>query len=414
VYRTYANEFVSKLKPSNTLIPASLDEVFAKQTKPSQKLASKQREPYQTSKIAKKSWSYFQKVESYDNVNNPRPIANPNTALKEEYSKYTYPIFDYVSKLPFFAFGKTPKEIAARVRAVCNTADEILPTDFSRWDGRHSKFLANFEKKLLNAFYDQRHHDHIKACWSNHYENKGYTKHGVKVEMGWGRPSGSPDTALFNTLDNAFLAYCAYRNNGLTPDQAYESLGVYGGDDGLSTKITPKEFHVVCKDFGVKFTGDIQLTAQPLIFLGRLYVQPRNFLHSVAEPIRCLSKIHMISCNKTKSRGLADKIAGYLVTDPTAPILSDYLKNLLKKHCDNKVGTASSYWAIQAENCPFPLDAPQDVVMSAVIANLKITSSEALSLLQALSEGGIPPLPARPVEVKVKAVVGDRLVTKTD
>jgi hypothetical protein len=88
------------------------------------------------------------KAEAYDGPNDPRPITVPNGVDKYEYSAFMYSFSDHLKNMHWYAFGKTPFDIAERVTYLCGNAKWIVASDASRWDGRLSALLRIFEERL--------------------------------------------------------------------------------------------------------------------------------------------------------------------------------------------------------------------------------------------------------------------------
>jgi hypothetical protein len=409
VYRQFANEFLRKIVPNTPLAPAEMEEIQQRQNRPSQRVRAKERAAYQTTKVDKFKWSLFMKAETYDSLNAPRPISNPPQAHKEEYSRFTYPLSDYFSKQPWYAFGKAPKEIADRVHVIgakaLKNGKKLSATDYSKFDGTQSQFTAEFEKKVLIASYEKCWSSAIGRLKANHYNTKGVTAHRVKVDMSWGRPSGSPDTALFNTITNALVAYCTYRKMGRKPHEAMEELGVYGGDDGLNQGLDLTIFKEVCDDLGLKFTGDEQSPSDPIVFLGRVYVCPAATDASIVDVPRALGKLHLGPKGKDKTQVLADKIAGLLTVDPNVPFFSDLLRTIATREKITASDAPTGYWAaVVKEWGPFPQDYDKEQLTQVVANSLGLTLLELNKLWAEVRVGKVPKLPSSPLEVKVSAI----------
>lgn len=411
-YTLHAMEFFKLIFGAKTILsPLTLPEVRDEQTRPSQKAAAARRDGFDTPNFKLGGWSYFQKIEAYADYPVPRPIVDPPTDIKEEYSKYTYPIFRYLSKnCSWFAFGKQPALLARTVHECVRDSATITPTDFSRWDGHHSEFLARLELDVLKNLYPDKDHPYLQRCWDAHYLQRASTSSGVKVDIGWARLTGSPDTALFNTYDNAFVAYCAYRESGCSPGIAYRSLGVYGGDDGINPDMDIKTFMVVCEDLGLKFTGQTQDSNDSVTFLGRIYTNPKIDSGSISDVSRCLSKLHLAKLGTTPEQGLANKIDGYLATDPEVPFFSDYLRLYKKIYAkDIVVKAPDRFWAkvLRATSSSFPLPSYNHCV-KAIAENMSgdrtVLINDVEDWIATINSGELPDLPQYIPAVKHSSV----------
>jgi len=82
------------------------------------------------------------------------------------------------------------------------------------------------------------------------YKNQAVTDHGDRYDPGPGTRSGSPPTTDFNTTHNGYTHFCAFRTIGFGADEAFENLGLYAGDDGLTPNFPGLEdaLRQVCAD----------------------------------------------------------------------------------------------------------------------------------------------------------------------
>jgi hypothetical protein len=272
----------------------------------------------------------FQKGEAYGKITDPRNISNVSTNHKLTYSSYTYVLADHLKKMPWYAFGLNPRKLGHRMNQVCRGARSVLPSDFSRFDGSLSKPLRDFERSILARFFNPVHHDEVLQMHERQVKCRGYTKFGVGYDIGYSRLSGSPDTALFNSLINALIAYTAYRVMGKEPQAAYDSLGLYGGDDGLSPDMSVDAYSYVCKKYGLKFTGE-PVEHGPVTFLGRTYHCPWADCSSTIDMPRCLSKLHFTVSNEQDVAVIMYRKALSLqFTDPHTPLLGSWARNVIR------------------------------------------------------------------------------------
>lgn len=236
-------EFAELLIPRpHILDPAVLDEVYAKQNRPSQRRILEQSETERPRRIAKS----FMKREAYGDVKDPRPITTINGPDKRDYSMFIYPISDILKTTDWYAFGKTPREIAIRVCEVLANATSAINTDFSRFDGRVSMILRTLERKILTRAYKRGYLGELLDLHRSQHNLRGVGRHGTRYTSAAARLSGSPETACFNSIDNAFVAYMTLRSEPFegkrrTPAEAWAALGIYGGDDGLTANVSTEE-----------------------------------------------------------------------------------------------------------------------------------------------------------------------------
>jgi len=236
-------EFAELLIPTpHILDPASLDEVYERQNRPSQRRILDQSENSRICRIAKS----FMKREAYGDVKDPRPITTIDGQDKRNYSMIIYPLSDILKTTDWYAFGKTPREIAIRVCEVLANATSAINTDFSRFDGRVSMILRTLERKILTRAYKRCYLGEVLDLHRTQYNLRGIGRHGTHYTSAAARLSGSPETACFNSIDNAFVSYMTLRSEPFkgkrrTPTEAWAALGIYGGDDGLTANVSTTE-----------------------------------------------------------------------------------------------------------------------------------------------------------------------------
>lgn len=208
------NEFAEFLVPQSVFgkgIPVDIDEVYVRQNRPTQRrlldAAVNSISNYVVDVI-----KCFQKAESYTDIKDPRNISTIPSEQKLHYSQFMYAfVDDILKKMPWYAFGLTPAEIANRVAYICLKANTACNTDLSRFDGRVSKILRMLEGIIINRWVHPDFKRELTELAQTQHNQIGVTKFGVKFETGFSRLSGSPETSSFNTLDNAFMGYKGLR-----------------------------------------------------------------------------------------------------------------------------------------------------------------------------------------------------------
>lgn len=135
-----------------------------------------------------------------------------------------------------------------------------------------------------------------------------------------------------NTLITACVSYISYRCYGYTPEEAFEALGIYGGDDGINFDIDPTLITKVFAKTGLVLKADVVNMGSPVPFLGRYFLDPWTCTHSVADVPRQLRKLHLTASPSTVPRDvvLKRRAEAILITDPETPILSDWAKAVLR------------------------------------------------------------------------------------
>jgi len=236
----------------------------------------------------------------------------------------------------WYAFGKTPLGVAAAVTALCGEAHVVNESDFSRMDGRVSAVFREFESRMLMRAFDRRDHARCLEAHRTQFNLPGRTSRGVKYDLKFARASGSLETSSFNTAASALTFYVAFRLDGRSPDQAYASLGLYGGDDGLTADINPDKCVHAAQMVGQELTiALVKKGARGVKFLARQYGP--NVWHgepnSCADIVRQVSKFHVtvsLPPDVTPQVKAVEKARGYILSDAETPILGAVCAKILE------------------------------------------------------------------------------------
>lgn len=414
VYKKYKYEFVSMLPKD--LVELSVDEVNQAMSKPNQRADFERNQHMFFLDYPDKFWSYFQKAEAASGYAPPRGIANPSVFFKVFYSRFTLPLAQALKAVcVWYAFGLSPEAVAARVHIICARARKnLLPTDFSKWDAHQSEFLAGVKKAVFHRAFPTKK-GQIDRAFKTMYDTDMRTKFGVKSGKGWVQRSGSPDTSIGNTVVNAFVAFCAFRNKGYAPTKAYSSLGIYGGDDGLNADMPYDTFAQTCVDLGLKFTGQSLDVSSDVTFLSRIFVNPRHDVGSIPDPLRALGSLHLVRKQRPPDEALANKIDGYLTVDHDVPFFSAYLRLYRDTYAKN-IGPMidfDSYWAQRACEGPFPAVQDEELARAAVATSLGVTSAEVLAMEDQVAKGEFPDQLRRETQIKSPvAYTEDRILAQ--
>lgn len=325
-------DFIRELIPRGTvLIPQEDVDVYAKQNRPAQRRVL----DFGASVAGnlKRVVKSFLKAEAYAKIQDPRIISTINAVDKLRYSRYTMALAQHVKRFGWYAFGKTPREIANRVVRVCHGADCVIQTDFSRFDGRVSYALRCLERFiLLRAF--PYHTNEIQQLHRAQFSMYATLPLRTRYRTEFARCSGSPETSLFNSIANAFIAYYALRNErecgaSLTHAEAWGRLGIYGGDDGLTANVQRESYSVAAKHLGQQLTAEITRPGVAVVFLARWYVSPWTGIpDSHCDVVRQLRKFHVTPssvAHVADSVKFTEKLSGYYFTDPNTFVFQQLL-----------------------------------------------------------------------------------------
>lgn len=333
---TYMQEFAAFLIPNeqkHKLHPVDIDTVKEKQNRPAQQAILLNAENI-ARPVVDEGIQTFQKSEAYSSANDPRIISTLPGVNKLNYSRYIYAFTTLLRATKWYAFAKTPIEIATRVAEICVAAMKwIINTDLSRFDGRVSTVLRTLETILLMRAFHTDHHKELNELIASQKNQRAKTTFGVKYDTGLARLSGSPETADMNSVDNAFMGYLELRTtpgpDGLirSPQEAWDALGIYGGDDGITADVDPVHYSATCRKVGqVLDAEEVQRGKQGVKFLAREYGPGvwHGDANSMCDVPRQLSKLHTtisLPPTVTAQQKLGEKLYSFFLTDANTPII---------------------------------------------------------------------------------------------
>lgn len=329
-------EFVERVVPMpHHIHPVDQDEVFARQARPMQRsllnLATLMFKPFRIIRM-------FLKKEAYPGVKAPRPISQMNPRDNLEYSAFLYAVAEHLKMCRWYAFGKTPLETAEAVAAVCVHAEVVLMTDFNKMDGHVSKVSRELEQMIMVRLFHPEHHAVMLELMRGQYGLDGVSRLGIKYKTGFARASGSSETSAFNTLTNAFVSFVALRMEGLNADDAYQGLGLYGGDDGIAANVSCEKMARAARAVGQEVEGKVVKRGSfGVKFLARYYSPEvwNGGLDSCADVRRQLVKFHtttsLPSYISPKIK-LVEKAESYYMTDKNTPILGELVTLIHQMH----------------------------------------------------------------------------------
>lgn len=333
----YMKEFVDLLIPvPHVGRPTDMDEVATRQCRPSQRRIVEDGSWF--GKFCKRAQMIktFLKKEPYQKVTDPRIISTIHGREKIRYSAYTYAFAEHMKNISWYAFGKTPKQIAERVAQLCREAKRSgTKSDLSRFDGHLAQVFRRLEKMAHTRYFALEFTSEVVELHRSQFSRTAVTTLGVKYQTKWSRLSGSPETSLFNSIDGCFIAYLALRTtrvNGSypTPEEAWNQLGIYGGDDGFTCDLPAAEFTRAAKMLGQEATAEDVMRGEPgVMFLSRRY-SPEVWYgdrNSCCDIKRQLAKLHVcvsLPQEVTAEEKLLEKCRGYYLTDRHTPVIGDF------------------------------------------------------------------------------------------
>jgi len=313
--------------------------IHDKQTKPAQKRALNNGSYVE--KKFKKHRSGFVKAEPYPTPKPARPIIQSVDAQKEGYSKYTLGLQNHMKAnkdhFHWYAFGLKPAETAEVITQKARKAKKVAETDFTAFDVTVNEYLRLLENKLLHkCFGNEAATLHAWQLGTDAYfETKEKQPKSHNIPLYFNRHSGSPETSVFNTVINAFVAFCTFRTMGLKKQHAWKRLGLYGGDDGVTFDIDVEMYMAVAKDLGLILKCKQAERGQSFNFLARQYYACswENHGCSLSNPTRLLGKAHLSSqaiLFNDPNIMLVLKATSFMLNDNSSPIIRTWAETILR------------------------------------------------------------------------------------
>jgi len=259
----------------------------------------------------------FIKAEAYGEPKDPRAVTAIDVEHVVEYSRYLVELSRYLKKHPFYAVGLPPMDVAARISEFVSEHGTVIETDFSRFDGTQGLFTRTLESMVFFRYFNSQYHEEINSLMSDTQYKPINTKFGLRYCSELFRQSGSSDTSIGNTLVNACVSYIALRFEGMEIQDAFNNLGIYLGDDGVSIGKV-EHFELVVKQLQMKIKPKVVYGGDFVSFLARIYPDAESGA-SFVDPARALSKLHFTT-NKCETipnvLHAYRKCMSYYIADP--------------------------------------------------------------------------------------------------
>jgi len=349
----YFEEFVGLSAPAEPLVPWDVERVRERMTRPAQLalIEAALKAWFKFSDRTRNTTRSFLKPEAYSGAKPPRTIATQDIDANIGILRYVLPLMDHYKTQPWYMFGLDPAEQGARVAEYVEWCSRegvyILDLDYTYFDGSQSHIHRQLEYASIYAAFegpDAALALRFMQAWT--HSTTVYPL-GTKASVGQTRRSGDADTSRGNTFVSVAMVYAARRRSGLSKEEAYERIGLFGGDDGVTTAghagIIRGPQHGPLLQRGVRGASvlaqlaselgmQLKITShrpeEPTTMLGRVYYDPLRTTASVADPRRSLFKLGMVitSSPDDVAAGALDRAEGILVTDPNTPILGAWAR----------------------------------------------------------------------------------------
>jgi hypothetical protein len=332
-YSVFSSEFAGLLFRGRQVRKLPPEEVVHRQRTARQR--NTMRDAYNTMCPRRKNNRTMMKTEAYQKMADPRPITMFDHLDRMKMAEWVYPISDIIDQEPWFAFTLTPEHVSRRVATVCKGATMVVNTDFSRFDGHVGYATQLIELALLCAAIPECNRGDFSTEYLSGLNRRSKSTQGVSYHPGFSRGSGRLDTCIGNTLLNAFAAFATFRKCGYKPHEAYARLGIYGGDDGVTSDVDCNAYARVARDLGFNLelepiTMKSALNGHNVKFLSRIY-SPAVFqgnTDNVADIVRAWSKWHTVASLSNETEAvprLLEKTFCLLQSDRNTPFYGEFL-----------------------------------------------------------------------------------------
>lgn len=380
--RKHAVEFVKLLVPApGKGQPMSCSDVEEMQQKPLQRSRNDANRMLSAFSMLSKS---FQKKEAYNNPNWPRNISTVPHGQNQQLSGFTYAFKkDCLQQCDWYAPCLTPVEIATRVTQLASESEELVESDFHKFDGSFKMFIRKYvEHAAYRRWVGPEHRSELDRLLDNELSPRAVTKSGIKYETYYTRLSGSPLTTDGNSECNAFVSFAANRLSGQDLMLSWKNIGLIYGDDGLRNgTVTTQRYLDTASALGLDLDVINRATpGNPVSFLSRIYADPWSSPATIQSPLRTLLKLNS-TCDTQNDIDTVGwyKTGSYLDMDAYSPLIGEwcrcYRRISVAKTCDEALLTDNPYWAQFKENNSWP-QSDDDVWIGIVADELNISGAE--------------------------------------
>jgi len=329
------HEFVKRLVPKpHAFTSLDFNSVAEKQIKPGQRKDLQEAGFF--SHIVR-TVKTFMKKEAYGKPTDTRNITTFNPLSKIDYASFMYPVMDHMKNFPFYAFGKTPLEVANRVAEVAAEAKQnLLTPDIHRMDGFVNTFCRQLELCVGLRFFSENLHDQFSDAHNRAYNNVGITTHGTRYDQEASRGSGEMGTSVWNTIINLFIIFYARYLQTHDYDDSWQYLinkVLAGGDDGVNADMDPALLIRAGRDIGfIIKCPDLKRGAIGVNFLARIYGPEvwNGDPNSMCSLKRQMEKFHLTPhLNIPAFQKLFEKSESFYLTDANTPIIGPLVTKVI-------------------------------------------------------------------------------------
>lgn len=394
-YYKVMQEFVNLLVPNpGVLVPMSSDQMEAKLTRPTQR-ALVERFRNGMFYCLRVTISAFMKKECYAKVTDPRNISTLPMNHNFRLGQFMYVLSDHVFKpVHWYAFGTHPRELGQKLVRMATHADYLSSSDISKMDGSMGKIYSDLDLAIARRAFAREYVGELEELIEKERHVRGFTSNGVEYSTDETTLSGSSRTSIKNSAANGYTMYLARRLRGETKEFAWANLGCYGGDDGITPNLPPDEINRTFAKLGLLAKSEKSIAGQPVVFLGRIYVDLWINDHSFSDVVRQIRKLHLTVAPEIVGDLVIfrRKAEGHRSTDGNTPILTvwsdrilEFTKDIAISERDKALSANDvSYWS--KFDSPFePLtDAERQIATSVIAEQLKVQAGKIVDVEAAM------------------------------
>jgi len=205
-------------------------------------------------------------------------------------------------------------------------------TDAGRMDGTINGLCRAIVLIVMRRLISFRDISLAEAALDRCRKRKVTLGDGVTYRTVEHRCSGDPFTSVCNTIIAIYAEYLAWRHSGKSHKEAWTSLGMHGGDDGLDFGMPKGANAWAYRQLGLILKEKTVLRGKPFVFLSRVFgpnawanADPSNG----ADPLRALSQLNTTCANDlTVEQARAAKGISYTFTDQYSFLLGDVARKM--------------------------------------------------------------------------------------
>jgi len=326
----------------------SVDDVYEKQSKPSQRLSNLEAMSWRASewleyvKLFGKRTKSFQKSEVVMKPGDPRNITPMTPTVRLQNSRIALALASNMKKTRWYAFGLAPMEVATRVAE--HVSDKrtrhIALGDYTRMDGTVNKLVREFDIAFLLSNFDPSDHPEVRTWYELTYGNSVNAGFGVRYDQDESQASGDPYTSALNTARNAFISYCCLLSSPIHNSEAkidfegaYRNLGLMAGDDSIQRNLDEQRSIATAATWGFKLKFKMANRGDQVDFLSRQYSPAvwMNHTDNICSPLRMLSKFHTSTNTSTMPQAIIahTKAQSILTNDSETYLIGAWMKKIV-------------------------------------------------------------------------------------